>query len=157
MDEPNDILTCEVCNNQVKEDDDFCPYCGSLFIEEIFCENHNEILADGVCVICCIPFCNKCGAIKDNYFLCEQHSNYEIIEGMVRVYETLDITAIQYVKACLENDGLHPVLFSRNSPWGDSRPSQSLFNTTGSFSVNNKIMVPSQEVLKAEEILKSIN
>ena len=156
MDESNNILTCEICNNQVKDDDDFCPYCGTLFIDKIFCEKHNEILAEGVCIICSIPFCKKCGTQINNHFLCEQHSNYEIIEGMARVYETLDITAIQYVKACLENDGLHPVLFSRNSPWGDSRPSHSLFNTTGNYSVNIKIMVPTQEVLIAAEILKSI-
>ena len=56
MNEANNLLTCEVCNNPVKKDDDFCPNCGSLFIDEIFCDNHNEIPADGVCIICRIPF-----------------------------------------------------------------------------------------------------
>ena len=159
MNEANNLLTCEVCNNPVKEDDDFCPNCGSLFIDEIFCDNHNKIPADGVCIICRIPFCENCGAQINNHFLCMQHSNYEIIEGMARVYEILDNTAIQYVKTCLEQDGLHPVLFNRNSPYGSSRLSHDLFDLAGNYSANigTKIMVPCQEVLKAEEILKSIN
>ncbi|MFA6596943.1 MAG: hypothetical protein WCS69_04405 [Ignavibacteriaceae bacterium] len=162
MDESeNNLLTCEACNNSVKKDDDFCPYCGSLFIDEIFCDNHNAILADGVCIICSIPYCKKCGAKINNHFLCNQHSNYEIYEGMARVYGTLDITAIQYAKTCLEQDGLHPVLFSRNSTYGGSRLSYSLFEAAGDYLGNIideiKVMVPCQEVLKAEEILKSIN
>ena len=29
------LLICEVCNNPIKEEDEFCPYCGSLFIDKI--------------------------------------------------------------------------------------------------------------------------
>lgn len=157
----NNLLTCEACNNPVKEDDDFCPFCGVLFIDEIFCENHKNVIADGVCIICYIPYCKKCGAKTNNYFLCNEHSSYEIYEGMARVYGTLDITTIQYAKTCLEQDGLHPVLFSRNSPYGGSRLSYSIIDPAGNYFANIiddiKIMVPCQEVLKAEEILRSIN
>ena len=159
MDGSNDnSLICEVCNNSVKDEDDFCPYCGSLFIDEVFCDNHKEVLADGVCIICCIPVCKKCGAKINNHFLCNEHSNYEIIEGMARVYESLDLTTIQYAKTCLEQYGLHPVLLNRNSPYGDSGLSYSLFDPVGAQTSNKiKVMVPCQEVLKAEEILKSID
>lgn len=155
------LLICEACNNSIKEEDEFCPYCGSLFIDEIYCDNHNEISADGVCIICYIPFCKKCGTKINNHFLCNEHSNYDIYEGMARVYGTRDITTIQYAKACLEQDGLHPVLFSRNSPFGGSGLLYSLLDPAGIHFANIideiKIMVPCQEVSKAEEILKSIN
>ena len=45
-------IICSYCNSTVKEDDDFCPECGALFIDEVYCENHNNILAKGVCIIC---------------------------------------------------------------------------------------------------------
>lgn len=162
MDESDkNLLICEVCNNPIKEDDEFCPYCGSLFIDEIFCDNHKEVSSDGVCIVCHIPFCKKCGTKINNHFLCNEHSNYEIYEGMAGVYGTLDITTIQYAKACLEQDGLHPVLFSRNSPYGVSGLSYKLLDPAGNYFANIieeiKLMVPCQEVIKAEEILKSIN
>ena len=101
MDESeNNLLTCEACNNSVKEDDDFCPYCGTLFIDEIFCDDHNEILADGICIIRQIPFCRKCGVKINNRFLCNQHSNYEIYEVKAKVYETVDETDVLYSKNC---------------------------------------------------------
>jgi hypothetical protein len=88
-----------------------------------------------------------------------QHFDYEIFEGMARIYGTLDVTAVQHVKNCLEQNGLNPVLFSRNSPFGNSGPSHSLFDPTGDYSrsIEIKVMVPCQEVLGAEEVLRSIN
>ncbi len=162
MNESEDnIYTCEECNNTVKEDDDFCPYCGSLFIDETFCENHTEIKAEGVCIICCNPYCKICGSKVNNHFLCKEHSGYEIYEGMARVHGSLDDTSAQYLKSCLEQEGLHPVLLSRHSPFGGRRQAPLLFETMGDFSghIANeiKIMVLCQEVLKAEEIIKTLN
>jgi hypothetical protein len=149
---------CDNCNNIVKSDDDFCSECGALFIDEISCDNHKDILAEGVCIICTLPFCQKCGAIINHHFLCNYHSNYEIYEGMVRVYGTLDDVAVQYAKNCLEQVGLHPVLFCRDQPKGGPRFVYSLFEAAGDslgHIVNEiKLMVPTQEVIKTEEILK---
>jgi len=161
MDEANDnLLTCEDCNNRVNEDDDFCPECGALFIDEIFCDNHGDILADGVCIICSLPFCEKCGVKTNNHFLCNHHSNYEIYQGMARVFGTLDDTVAQHVKTCLEQDGLHPLLFCRHQPKGGPRFAYTLFEAQGDYLGNIvneiKVMMPCQEVVTAEEVLKSI-
>jgi RNA polymerase subunit RPABC4/transcription elongation factor Spt4 len=154
-------LICDSCKNIVKDDDDFCPECGALFADEIFCENHHNIPADGVCIICTLPFCKKCGTIINKHFLCNIHSNYEIYEGMVRVYGSLDDVAVQYAKSCLEQVGLHPVLFCRDQPMGGPRFVYSLFEAKGDYLghiVNEiKVMVPAQEVIKTEETLKSLN
>ena len=156
----NNLLTCEACNNPVNDDDDFCTNCGTLFIEGVFCSNHDNIAADGVCIICSLPFCKECGFRSNNHFLCNQHSNYEIYERMARVYGVLDDTDAQYVKACLEQNGLHPVLFSRHQPFGGARFTYTLFEAQGDYSGNIvteiKVMVPCQEVLEAEEIINSI-
>jgi hypothetical protein len=159
----NDInensLICDNCNNSVKSDDDFCLECGALFIDEIYCDNHKDILAEAVCIICTLPFCQKCGTIINHLFLCNYHSIYEIYEGMVRVYGTLDNVEAQYAKNCLEQVGLHPVLFCRHQPKGGPRFVYSLFAASGDnlgHIVNEiKLMVPAQEVIKSEEILKS--
>ena len=153
MIESDNLLTCEICNNSVKEDDDYCPYCGSLFIDEIFCDNHSDILAEGVCIICCTPCCKNCGVKINNHFLCNKHSHYEIYEGMAKVYETVDETDVLFSKNSLEQNGLHPVLLYRHSLYGGSGFSYGIKGTESDI----KMMVPFQEVLKAEEILKSIN
>ncbi len=152
----NNTLFCTNCNNPVKEDDDFCPECGSLFIDGVYCENHSENLAEGVCVICSTPYCRKCGAMSNNHFLCNSHDAYEIYEGMARVYGTLDEITAQYAKSCLENEGFHPVLFSREQLYGGQRFVFKHFTSSeslGSIVSEIKIMVPFQEVLEAEKVL----
>ena len=153
-----DTIVCEVCNNVVKDDDDYCHECGSIFIDDLFCKNHKDIIAEGVCIICSTPYCNECGAMINNHFLCVEHSHYEIFEGMARVYGTVDETTVQYVKTCLEQDGLSPVLLSSHSPYGGSGFSYGLFNVAGNSLGNEiKVMIPCQDVLKAEEGLRSID
>jgi len=162
MEELNrDPLFCELCNNLVKAEDDFCPECGALFADNLFCENHADILADGVCILCALPFCERCGATINNHFLCNEHNAYEIFEGMVRVYGTLNDVAAQHAKTCLEQAGLHPVIFCRHQPMGGARIVYALFEAQGDYYGNLvneiKVMVPCQEVFKAEEVLKSLN
>lgn len=99
MEENNkESLVCAQCENDVKESDDFCPSCGELFLDDTLCENHDNVLAEGVCIICSVPFCLKCGLKVNNHFLCNDHSAYEIYQGMVRVYGTLDDLDAQYKK-----------------------------------------------------------
>jgi len=153
-------LFCSNCNNPVKEDDDFCPECGTLIIDEVYCENHNNILAKGVCIICATPYCKKCGTMINNHFLCNFHNSYEIYEGMARIFGTLDDVTAQYVKSCLEQEGFHPIIFCRDHVKGGPRFVYNLFEAKGDYMGNIvneiKVMVPCQEVLDAEKILKNI-
>ena len=162
MEEPGETnLTCEQCGHPVEADDDFCPECGSLFIDDVFCENHNSVPAEGACIICSKPYCSKCGLKTNGHFLCNHHSNYEIYEGMVRVYGILDDLAAQYATSCLEQAGLHPVIFCRDQPKGGPRFVYSLYEAAGDFDghvINEiKVMVPCREVTEAEEVLKSFD
>lgn len=152
---------CSNCCCRVKSGDDFCPDCGTLFTKGIKCINHQEAGAGGVCVICCEPFCEVCGLIVNNfYFVCEKHSGYEIIECMTRVFGSFDDTQAQYIKTCLEQDGLHPMLFNRNQPSKSGRFINNIIDAGGDFLIQTenetKIMVPCQEVLKAEKILEEL-
>ena len=96
-----EILSCTTCNNDVKDDDEFCPYCGSVLIENVYCDRHHRVEAEGVCIIYYLPFCKKCGSFANNLFLCDKHCGYEIYVGMARIYSTLNDTPARYAKLVL--------------------------------------------------------
>lgn len=153
-------FVCPHCDNDVNKDDDFCPNCGTIFIDNLYCNNHKDKPAKGVCVICSVPYCKKCGLRVNDHFLCNNHSDYEIYEGMARVFGTLDDVIAQFAKDCLEKDGLHPYIFCRDQPQGGPRFVNSLFAAKGDYLGNIvneiKVMVPFGEVEDAEKILKSV-
>ena len=159
--EDDDQLMCSRCSNRAKAEDDFCPHCGELFTDGIRCSQHPQLPASGVCIICALPFCDECGGAVVGHFLCAHHDSYEIYEGMVRVYGGLDDVAAQYAQSCLEQSGLHPVLYCRRQPKGGARFVSALYAAAGDYDghiVNEiKVMVPCSEVEEAERVLVSLN
>lgn len=152
---------CENCGNLINAGDDFCPDCGSLFIDNIKCSIHPEIDAKGVCVICTEPYCKTCLGRSDEIFLCNKHSNYEIIEGFAKVFGTQISTEAEYVQKILDDENFHTYLFKRKaSPIHMGYENHTLFRASGEkpgHSVNEyKVMVPLQEVIAAEEIINKI-
>jgi hypothetical protein len=79
---------------------------------------------------------------------------------MARIYGSLNDTPAQHAKSRLEQAGFHPILFCRSQPKGGPRFVYTLFRAAGDFDghiVNEiKVMVPCQEVLKAEKVLKKL-
>ncbi|NUO80627.1 zinc-ribbon domain-containing protein [candidate division KSB1 bacterium] len=154
-----EVLVCTHCHEEVQAVDEFCPHCGTLFEPEHVCAEHHSVLASGVCIICAQPWCDKCGSWVHDRFLCRPHNDYEIYEGMARVYGTLDDTMAQYVRGRLEEAGLHPFIFSRMQPLHGSRM---LANTLvypmgdydGHLVYEIKVLVPCQEALEAEQHLR---
>ena len=153
---------CDNCELGIKEDSEYCPRCGTLFINGTYCENHPKVEAGGVCVICSLPFCERCGHRVNNVFLCNVHDSYEIYEGMARVFVSSDEAQLLYLKECLEENGLHPFVYSRkSSPMHLGGSDYSLFRASGDFNghlINEiKLMVPCSEVLDAEKIITEID
>ena len=155
------LYTCTRCNNDVKNDDEFCTHCGSILVEDVKCNRHPKENAEGVCIVCSHPYCKKCGAFTNDIFLCDKHADYEIYEGMVRIFGSLIDTSSQYAKSCLEQAGFHPMLFCRTQPKGGPRFVYTLFRSAGDHGghlINEiKVMVPCQEVMNAEKILRKLN
>jgi len=153
---------CNNCSFKVEDDSDYCPRCGTLFIENVKCVTHSNAKAEGVCVICGKPFCDKCVYPVNNMFLCNEHDGYEIYEGMARVFGTSDEIQIQYVKSCLEENSFHPFIYSKKStPMQLGGNDQSLINLSGGLGekiINEiKLLVPCSEVLEAEKLISGIN
>jgi hypothetical protein len=153
---------CEHCKLEIQSDSEYCPRCGTVLIENTFCENHLEAKAKGVCVICTIPFCNNCGHNDKNVFLCITHKGYEIYEGMAKVFGTLDEIQAKHVESFLKESGIHPFIYSRkSSPMHLGGTDYSLFQASGDFNghlLNEiKLMVPCSEVLDAEKMISEFN
>ena len=98
----------------------------------------------------------------DNLSLCREHEHYEIIQNHARIKGGSIEVEIQFYKNCLENEGLHPIIFNRKySTWHMGAGDYTLFRASGEYDghlVNEiKLMVPCAEVLRAEEILSEVD
>ncbi len=157
----HEMLVCEHCQNPANESDEFCPNCGSVFAEGIVCNKHPGREAQGVCIICSIALCKACGGRVNDLFLCAQHSQYEIYEGMARVAGGSDFALTQHACNCLQQAGLHPFLYYRKeTAFAGGGPEWSLFRASGEHDghlINEfKVMVPCQEVIAAERKLEEL-
>jgi hypothetical protein len=108
-----------------------------------------------------LPYCDACAVTVGKRCLCNKHEEYEIVEGMARVYGVSDEAAAQYVGTCLEQKGLHPFVFARKaSSISVGGPDHTRFRASGEYRghiINEiKVMVPCQEVLAAEKIIRSL-
>jgi hypothetical protein len=153
---------CSNCKFETDNDSDYCPRCGTLLIHEVKCENHHKVDAEGVCVICGKPFCSDCCHSINNVFLCNEHDGYEIYEGMAKVFGTSDEVQVQYINKFLEENDLHPFIFSKKStPMQLGGNDQALIDLSGKGGekiLNEiKLLVPCGEVLEAEELISQLN
>ena len=153
---------CTKCRSKAAVDAKFCPDCGTAFATGLRCFSHKKNDAVGVCVICRRPYCSRCVSLVNKRYLCHDHEDYEIYEGMARVYGVSDEAAASYVTDCLEKKGLHPFLYSRKaSPISLGGSDYTLFRASGEFDghiINEiKVMVPCNEVLEAQKVLQRLD
>ncbi len=152
--------SCPRCEAELSEQDQFCPSCGALFADGLFCANHQSTPADGVCVICSKPFCSKCGKASNGIFLCDPHWGYEIQEGMARVFGTMDNVEAQRVTSVLEQAGFHPFLYSRLfNPTADLVAIGGIVRGYGAGNrpiPEQRVFVPFGEVLRAQKTLNKL-
>ncbi len=154
-------VTCRRCQNKVQIDDDFCPNCGELIARDTRCELHSSKPADGVCIICTKPCCSECGHWVNGRFLCNEHDDIEIYEGMARAFGTSDPVQVEHAKDSLERADFHPFVYSRKaSPLSVGGPDYSMFRASGEYNghlINEyKLMVPCQEYPEAIKLLKRL-
>ncbi len=97
----------------------------------------------------------------NSIFLCNEHSDYEIYEGMARIFGSSDEQQVNFYKSILEENKLHPFIFERKtSPLSLGGIDYSLFRASGDANghlINEiKLMVPCSEVLVAEKIIDEV-
>lgn len=130
----NEIVNkCTQCGSIRQEVEQYCLECGFIFFEGKTCLDHPSVPAEGVCAICAQAYCKDCGLWVNHVFLCDPHSNYEIVEGMAGVCSSENSSELEIAKTVMEQDNLHPDIYSKI------------------------IFVPCREVLRAEELINNIN
>ena len=157
----SELLICSNCESEIKTEDEYCSNCGLVIKEDKRCYLHKESEAEGLCLICLKLCCNKCGLFINNVYICDAHSDYEIIEGMARIYGSSDNLEVDYFKEILEKEGLHPFLYARkSSAISLGNVDYSLFRASGEYNghlINEiKLMMPLKEVIEAEKILQPL-
>jgi hypothetical protein len=154
----NEDFVCLNCEFVVKNDDEYCSNCGTIFTENKKCTLHKIIEADGICLVCLKPYCKKCGLFVNHVYLCNEHNNYEIIEGMAKVYGSNNSMEISYYAEILEKEALHPFIYSRQSISEPFSLPTVLFGaeTNDYIPYEVKLMLPLKEVLEAEKILEPL-
>jgi hypothetical protein len=80
------------------------------------------------------------------HYLCDPHGEYEILEGMVKIFSSPDTTAAAMTFRSLEEAGFHPFLATRSGPL-HTRP------LSGRQSGPDRVLVPFGEVIDAERFL----
>lgn len=154
-------LLCDFCGTEISNDSEFCTKCGTIFIDDVSCFNHSDVEAKGVCAICHQAYCKRCGLRVNSIFLCNEHSHYEIYEGMARVFGSSDAQKVNLYKSDLEQNNLHPFIYERKaSPISLGGDDYTLFRASGDSAghiINEiKLMVPCSEVLQAEKIIDEL-
>ncbi len=156
QDNTEDEFVCSACGKEVIGDYDFCPHCGSILSEGVFCDKHQHVAAVGVCVVCGVPCCDECGSEVNKTFLCARHVDCEIFEGMVKVYATHEEADAEFTKSRLDGAGLHPALFHLRRSIDRGHVEYEVYARGENFNASEiKVMVPCEEVADAEIILKS--
>lgn len=153
---------CGNCEQDILDDAEYCPRCGTILIDDVICNNHPDVEASGVCVVCSLPYCDNCGYTDDLVYLCNVHDHYEVYQGMARVFGTSDEVQIRHVEGFLKESGLHPFVYSRkSSPMHLGGSDYSLFRPSGDpkgHLINEiKLMVPCSEVLEAERLIEQLD
>lgn len=67
------IKNCKTCDSELLYESDYCPSCGTIFIDHLNCTHHADEDAEAVCVICQKAFCNECGNDVNGRFFCANH------------------------------------------------------------------------------------
>lgn len=152
---------CPTCDKELEDDSDFCPVCGSIFVEAE-CFNHTDKEAAGVCIVCQYAFCEECGSNENNIFKCNEHKDIEIINFMARVYGDLTHVKAEYVKTCLENNDLHPMILDMSGKKNYHGGIGYMMRTKATDAFGHppdeiKVMVPLNEFIEAMEVIEEID
>jgi hypothetical protein len=150
VENPESDSLCMQCGGEVQSEDEFCVHCGNVFAEQLHCRTHPQSDAEGVCLICRVPYCAECGATVGTVFLCRGHSTIEVFDHGASVFRSADLGLAEIASQVLTESGYHPFLVSRAIV-----PVTNLGRLTPNTSVGPHIViVPFHEFLTAEEELK---
>ncbi|HWP81882.1 MAG TPA: hypothetical protein VNN76_04410 [Bacteroidota bacterium] len=76
-----DPQICRSCKSSLVPEIPFCTACGVLWssdVSDIECENHGEVSAVGMCVVCGKPVCGDCAISLNGKLFCDHLEHQKI-------------------------------------------------------------------------------
>ena len=131
---------CPRCTCEYREGFKICADCGVELLD-IKCEEHPDIEATSLCLICKKPLCDQCMVKISGGALCSKHCDYQCKGNMVVVYTTGQEPDAHLLQGILEDKEIPCVVDSKRDliSW-----------LTAEFDV----MVPCDYVLETQVLLK---
>ncbi len=144
------MIECPNCKEQIQDEAEYCPVCGVLLVgnEDIACENHSNIPAVAVCIICGKPVCQKCRKTKMHKTFCEDDKHIRVYQSWAVAYVSSTEYEAEMVKANLENAGIESMIFNQQD--------HAYFLTVGSMARVN-VMVPNDRINDAKKVIDTLN
>lgn len=146
---------CPKCGEEVVQESDFCPHCGTLRAGagSARCSVHPDAAAVHVCIICHRTLCEQCCKGRAGRAFCDDHRKVEVVLDWANVFQSNDVTEAELLRSVLEAEGLTVQTQNFQSIgyiWdggGDSPLSRSAVNRPA------KIFVPIPEYLAASQVV----
>lgn len=141
---------CENCKEKIETEAEYCPVCGILRVDnaEVECENHSDVPAVAVCIICGKPVCRKCRKTRMNKTFCEDDKHVKVYQNWAVAYMSSTEYEAEMIKANLENAGIEAMIFNQQD--------HAYFLTVGSMARVN-VMVPNERIREAQQVIESLN
>ena len=146
---------CPSCGEEITEDSDFCPHCGTVFenAPSIPCDDHSQKTAVAVCIICRKLLCEECAHVKSGRRFCLEHRSVKVEQDWALLYQSADVNEAELARSFLES--INQRMVTRNfqaqgSIWdggGDSLVSRQVLNSPA------KIFVPIPDYVQAKRSL----
>ena len=137
---------CPKCKGEC--DGSYCRNCGALFDSNIKCEEHPDLKAISLCLICRRYLCEECVAEVSGKSFCSSDRNYDVIGNWAVVY-----MANMEWEAQLR----YSYLTDKDIPCQvDSASARNLVVVSAGLFSETRLLVPLEYVLKAEELLQEL-
>lgn len=121
-------VRCARCEVEFDATEAACPACGHIHHGTAQCVRHPERQAEGICVICGDPVCDRCDQARGTmHFACPEHARVPVFEGWAQIYTTSDNIEADLIKENLESEGVNAAVLSQkdrsfNVDLGDLSP-----------------------------------
>ena len=109
-------------------------------------------------MICSKPFCPECGKRRHGVYLCNDHGDIPVIEGLAGVFGGEDELHVRYLESVLKETGYHPHLYIRKvHPISTAfHMAGNLFEAQGRISNAILILVPFHEFMEVQKVLEAL-
>ena len=151
--EQGDLITCDACDEIVKDDEAFCHHCGVILAwaavgdATMYCETHRDNEAVGSCVICRKVLCNDCAVKRNGRYFCDNDEHVKAAFNWVAACTMSTDYEAEMIKANLQGAGIPAMVLSQHD--------HTYVTTVGDLAQTD-VMVPNESLEEARRFIRSV-